>query len=270
MGQPCEPDWESVPGDLSFTHTSSDVPALQVVKGTHQMQATTPDMVDANGRPAGMLRGIYGGVVKSYSKANGFGFIHSMPVKEQFGFDVHFQGDLIGDQGSFSIQSGDIVRFELTPQLRPGGKPQALTCARANMPAYKMPKKEGEDGLLQYVEGLMDNEGEVRRRPQTFGEPKIGKVKSYHSGNDYGFIDCPELKAEYGMDVYCPGEYLRDRKKGETVMFDVALNKKGQPQAVDVRAVDYSGNSSSSGGAAEAPRQTQTLAWPTFDMSMME
>merc|ERR1711920_233813 len=81
MGQPCIGDWEPAPGDLSVSRTSMDIPALQVVKGTHSMQAQVADL-GPDGRPMSVPRGIYGGIIKSYSKANGFGFIDSQPIKE--------------------------------------------------------------------------------------------------------------------------------------------------------------------------------------------
>jgi len=254
MGQPCQNDWEPTPGDLGQTRTSAEIPALQVTLGTHGMQAQSPDLVD--GRPQGCPRGVYGGVVKSYSKANGYGFIKSMPIKEQFGHDVHFQGDLIPNQGSFQIGGGDVVRFELSPHLRPGGKPQALTVTRANAIPYK---KEGQEDDVDPFAGMFeaDSAGASLKRPMCTEHGKVGKVKSFNINNNYGFLDCQELKDKYGMDVYCPGEYLTKLQTGNMVIFDVAVNKKGQPQAVDVRLLE--GAPQSDEPAAKAAK----LSWPT-------
>merc|ERR1711924_1586 len=58
----------------------------------------------------------------------------------------------------------------------------------------------------------------------------------------YGFIDCPEVKAAYGCDVFCPA--FAGLAAGETVDFDLIVNDKGKPQASNVRVSDGSASAS--------------------------
>merc|ERR1719215_2295125 len=123
-----------------------------------------------------------------------------------------------------------------------------------------MPRRDGEIGLEAFVDGVGgDDEHRPLKRPVTTGAARIGTVKTFNTANNYGFLDCPELKEEFGMDVYCPGEYLKDKWKGQKVMFEVSINKRGQPQAVDVRVVDI--ETVPSEPVFKAPK----LSWPTFE-----
>merc|ERR1712060_849660 len=161
MGQPCQKDWEPTPGDLNCTKTAAEVPALQVVKGTHSMQAQAADLID--GRPQGLPRGVYGGVIKSYSKEEG-GLIYSKPIEEQFNCDVTFTADLLQSTGAFPIRMNDVVRFELSPHLKPGGKPQALSVSRSFQLPYQ---RLTEDGRLEKTK--LPDHGPPResKRPST-------------------------------------------------------------------------------------------------------
>merc|ERR1712217_787558 len=90
---------------------------------------------------------------------------------------------------------------------------------------------------VEQVTGITEYEdfGKPLKRPLTTGEVKVGKVKAYFPNNNYGFIECAEAKQKYGADVYCPGQYIRENPIGTKVMFEISVNKKGQPQAVDVK-----------------------------------
>jgi len=144
MGQPCQPDWEPTPGDLNSTKTSPDVQALQVVKGTHGMQAQSPDL-GPDGKPLGIGRGVYGGIMRVINTELRVCTIESAPLKEQFGCDITCGVDLIMNEGKFTVQEGDVVRFELSPHLLPGAKPQAMSVTRMNAMAYTKPKQKPYD-----------------------------------------------------------------------------------------------------------------------------
>ena len=58
-------------------------------------------------------------------------------------------------------------------------------------------------------------------------------------GKDYGFIECPEVYANYQRDVFINKVLVGDDvywfiNKGDTVSFDVTEDQKGQPQAVNL------------------------------------
>merc|ERR1712217_587818 len=99
-------------------------------------------------------------------------------------------------------------------------------------------RKRREQGQ-QEAQAMLENQpAEPPKRPLTTGVVHTGTVKYFFPDNNYGFLDCPEVKEKYGLDVYCPGEELKHKSVGTRVMFEVAVNQKGQPTAVDVRAID--------------------------------
>lgn len=65
-----------------------------------------------------------------------------------------------------------------------------------------------------------------------------GTIKSFNPKEGYGFIACPELKKEYGCDVFmhqhqfynCPVEL----KVGDSIIFRLEISKQGKPQARDI------------------------------------
>jgi len=61
----------------------------------------------------------------------------------------------------------------------------------------------------------------------------MGTVKSFVSKSNYGFIECPDLRAAgYANDVWVHGDQMKDFKEpGTQVSFVAFLNPKGQPQA---------------------------------------
>jgi len=62
-----------------------------------------------------------------------------------------------------------------------------------------------------------------------------GQIKSV--GTDYGFIDCPETKEEFGRDVYIKRGELPDRvwRVSQIISFEICFSEKGRPQARELR-----------------------------------
>merc|ERR1719265_1334009 len=58
-----------------------------------------------------------------------------------------------------------------------------------------------------------------------------GTIKSM--GHSYGFIECPE--AGKG-DIFLHAEHRKGYKQGQTVKFDLVLNKDGKPNAIKLRS----------------------------------
>mmetsp|Transcript_53045 Transcript_53045/g.156244 ORF Transcript_53045/g.156244 Transcript_53045/m.156244 type:complete len:208 (-) Transcript_53045:31-654(-) len=65
-----------------------------------------------------------------------------------------------------------------------------------------------------------------------------GTIKSFNQANGYGFIDCPEIKMQYGKDIFLHHAQLGGFDVGEQVMFTAYLNSKGQPQGKNLVGVD--------------------------------
>lgn len=77
-----------------------------------------------------------------------------------------------------------------------------------------------------------------RGKPTPTGQAYTGVIRSFNEANRYGFIECEEVKAEYGFDAFLHGKELCGQAVGDTVYFEVGVNSKGQPQALNVQSVD--------------------------------
>lgn len=75
-------------------------------------------------------------------------------------------------------------------------------------------------------------------KPVGDGRRYIGHIKSFVFKNNYGFIECPETFEEYGRDVYCSGENVAGFQEGDAIEFEVGMNSKNQPQAINVTGPD--------------------------------
>lgn len=64
----------------------------------------------------------------------------------------------------------------------------------------------------------------------------VGMIKSYNQAQGYGFIECEALKQQgYTNDVYLHHSQIKDFTPNSQVAFTVYLNRKGQPQAMDLQ-----------------------------------
>lgn len=68
-----------------------------------------------------------------------------------------------------------------------------------------------------------------------------GTVKQYSKHSGFGFIECPELHAVFGKDVFVHARQLSSFDVGAEVTFAVVLNKDNKPQAVDLLTLDGKG-----------------------------
>jgi len=144
------------------------------------------------------------GVIKSFNKAAGFGFISCDETHTIFGRDVflhnsHRQGQDMGDVVSFSIE---MVR---------------------NQPRAKD---------LQTIGNVQDipSTAKLKDPNQSF----LGLVKSYSFDKGFGFIACEETFPIYGLDIFLHRNQADGIDVGDTVRFNVEVNNKGQPQARNV------------------------------------
>lgn len=75
-----------------------------------------------------------------------------------------------------------------------------------------------------------------------------GKVKQYNRQSGFGFIECPELHAVFGKDVFVHAKQLASFEVGADVTFAVVLNKDNKPQAVDLLTLDGKGSDGKAAG----------------------
>ena len=62
-----------------------------------------------------------------------------------------------------------------------------------------------------------------------------GRILQVNSSNGMGFIDCPELKAVFGNDVYVHRNQVGAFPIGTEVNFAILLSKDMKPQAYDLQ-----------------------------------
>merc|ERR1719329_753078 len=65
-----------------------------------------------------------------------------------------------------------------------------------------------------------------------------GRVKSFNAKQGFGFIECPQIHAMFGRDVFLHKAQVGDLKVGTDVTFGVEPNKQGMPQARDILTLD--------------------------------
>mmetsp|Transcript_10779 Transcript_10779/g.28826 ORF Transcript_10779/g.28826 Transcript_10779/m.28826 type:complete len:446 (+) Transcript_10779:74-1411(+) len=75
--------------------------------------------------------------------------------------------------------------------------------------------------------------GKGAPRATPTGESYFGIIES--SGAKFGFIKCRPVEAKYGTDVFATSTSLQGFNIGDKVDFEVGVNEKGQPQALNVR-----------------------------------
>lgn len=149
-----------------------------------------------------MPPGHYLGLIKSFEKKKGFGFIDCPETYQQFGRDVFIHKK---DMGNF--KPGIEVTFAIA--MNKDGHPQARDVVRFE----RMPVQEFPPGPEAHYLGL---------------------IKKFDGERGFGFIDCPEAKHQFGRDVFIHKNQMCDMDVGTEVAFYVEVNKNGHPQARDV------------------------------------
>mmetsp|Transcript_14718 Transcript_14718/g.44357 ORF Transcript_14718/g.44357 Transcript_14718/m.44357 type:complete len:139 (-) Transcript_14718:456-872(-) len=63
------------------------------------------------------------------------------------------------------------------------------------------------------------------------GQRYSGTIKSFWPEKHFGFIQCDEVKQEFGADVFLSDQEIGYFSVGSAVTFSIVLNKDGRPQA---------------------------------------
>jgi cold shock CspA family protein len=152
----------------------------------------------ADGEPA------YVGRLRSFDADKGAGYIACPEVFNMCGSEVYAFKTILESQG---IGVGDTVIFFLHWNTR--GQPQAT---------YE---------LLRIASSI----------PSTFALK--GKYKPCNdSTKSFGFIESPEAHEYFQREVYVPKDLAADLRVGQTVAFNIKLNREFMPMASEVAVVD--------------------------------
>lgn len=199
-------------------------------------------------RPSGEEGQRYCGTIKSFAPDKGFGFIECSELFEVYGRDTWLHHAQL--QG---FQLGETVEF--TMALNRQGNPQAVELA----PPAQMGKKgkgKSTGGKPQPIQRQLGQEG----------QRYAGNIKSFSAEKGFGFIDCPELFEVYGRDTWLHHAQVQHFQIGDLVRFTMALNKEGNPQALELTALTKMGMTASGKGA----RVMGAWAAPTMSGKVMQ
>jgi len=200
-------------------------------------------------------------------KPGEFGFIDCADTKEFFGRDVYVNKDLAA-----TLQPGQMVSFSayLNRDSMPNAE-EACVCDEyweavpgdltqfAEVETGKGKGKgmaqegPGKGGSFGGSFGGGKGTGKPGAPPEPTGRVCSGMIKSFNEVNNYGFIECEEIKTEYGLDVFMHGKEFTGYQVGEWVYFEVAISTKGQPQAVNLRKYDQGEPGTKRQKVSEAP-----------------
>ncbi|CAD7969628.1 unnamed protein product [Amoebophrya sp. A120] len=213
----------------------------------------------------------YMGYLKSYNKAQGYGFIYCLETHKIHNQDVFIHKAQVEEKKDGEPEVGQWVEFVVKtnergqPQARnvvwlpgridpsqmegaagkdsssPGGKSKGGTSPKASggKSGAKTPgattSSENKDAPKQGAANGSSSGKGGEENP----ENKVyhGSLKSFSQNSGYGFIHCQQLWDLYKRDVYVhksemPGD--GDPRTGITCDFQATLNPKGQPQAKNV------------------------------------
>eukprot|EP00928_Gymnodinium_smaydae_P022182 TRINITY_DN1870_c0_g1_i1.p2 TRINITY_DN1870_c0_g1~~TRINITY_DN1870_c0_g1_i1.p2 ORF type:complete len:357 (+),score=99.87 TRINITY_DN1870_c0_g1_i1:76-1071(+) len=230
---------------------------------------------------SGALNGPYIGVIKSFVRKSGYGFIECPQVMFTYGCDA-----FLGIESLESFDVGSRVTFWV--ELSQDGKPRA----RALQSAGGGPKGcggkasgygGGGGGGKSFASGCGGKAfagggcgggfgacggkggkafaaqggfaGAARSsvaasaKRSSHSEPSVGRfsgtIKSFVKKTGFGFIECDETFGQYGFDVLVDQEEIGHFSPGDQVSFVAFLNKDGKPKA---RSLTSAGGGRGGGG----------------------
>mmetsp|Transcript_100002 Transcript_100002/g.283042 ORF Transcript_100002/g.283042 Transcript_100002/m.283042 type:complete len:357 (+) Transcript_100002:30-1100(+) len=185
----------------------------------------------------------YVGVIKKFDKARRFGFIDCPDIHAKCGRDT-FVSDM--QIGRFVV--GDQVMFRMT--LNKDGQPQAQDLQDAAASALEAAYAGGAEmgaGAIEPIRPLAAPQAAAGLAPGGAGDGRYtGVIKKFSQEKRFGFIECPELWAQFGRDVFLSDVQIGMFTVGSPVSFTLTLNQQGHPQAQGLQ--DAAG--AADGGAA--------------------
>ncbi|CAJ1367958.1 unnamed protein product, partial [Effrenium voratum] len=66
----------------------------------------------------------------------------------------------------------------------------------------------------------------------------VGFISKFDTLKGYGFVSCNETFKRFGRDIFIDRESYQGAKIGDTVVFSVGFNKKGEVRACDVQKLN--------------------------------
>lgn len=208
------------------------------------VNAAVPDLTYAPSDALGKRRAT--GVIKPYTSPGG-AFIGCQELRAVFNADVWVTKSQMGmfspgSEVSFAV----LLSKDMKPQafdLQPAGYiPASQKGSRGGFVDQSGGGGKGGEPAAKRVKGgsYEGGGGGGGARPdvqQVLGRFQ-GVVKSFNAAGGFGFILCDSLKAAgYPNDVYLHHSQIGSFQPGSPVSFTAYLNKKGQPQAMELEGI---------------------------------
>mmetsp|Transcript_10562 Transcript_10562/g.23681 ORF Transcript_10562/g.23681 Transcript_10562/m.23681 type:complete len:460 (+) Transcript_10562:78-1457(+) len=259
-----------------------------------QPQASSPMIRIGCGRNGNALKGVF---KYGQDQSKGFGFIECAETKAFFGRDVYVNKDLAatvapGQVVCFNayLNREGMPNAETMDACDPSWEPVAADLSFSREVETKgiskgagckgkgkdfgwwgggdmmgmgmgMGKGKGFKGCGKDMMGGCKGggicAGTGAGAPTPTGKTYNGQLKSFNQQSNYGFIECPEVKNEFGNDCFVHGRALENVsgwQLGCTLFFEVGVSAAGKPQAINVQLVDAGGP-----GAVAPPAKRQRV-----------
>jgi len=226
-------------GELPAPVEKGDRVSFTVTQGRNGLLAVGIRLLD--GPEA--VEGVYLGTIKSYNPQKGWGFVACDETQQLYGKDILVLAD---ELPSGSATQGQQVYFFVS-QGRKG--PLATNVRYVGDRRLPGPKQEPPAMLRESAATLSTS--------TTF----IGVLKSFNSGNGWGFVECKEAYNIYGKDILVLREDLEGlpRAPGTRVSFTITQGRNG-PLARSLCCLSGGGVPMSATASLAPMRLTQS--WP--------
>eukprot|EP00930_Biecheleria_cincta_P098856 TRINITY_DN90508_c0_g1_i1.p1 TRINITY_DN90508_c0_g1~~TRINITY_DN90508_c0_g1_i1.p1 ORF type:complete len:236 (+),score=46.05 TRINITY_DN90508_c0_g1_i1:85-708(+) len=76
------------------------------------------------------------------------------------------------------------------------------------------------------------------KRAATQSHHYVGLISKFDTMKGYGFVSCPDTFKRFGRDIFIDRESYGGARIGDTVVFSVGFNKKGEVRACDVQKLN--------------------------------
>jgi len=190
---------------------------------------------------------VYHGYVKKIDVEKGFGFLACKPIFTMYGCDVfappqQLDGLEIGDRVNFCVkvskkgqpQAVDVIRFRQA--IAGVVDADMVEEESASTMAGNLDSFDAEHsyGFINSPE-MQANYSRDAFRLSDHVTFLAGTIKSFDAEHGYGFISSPEVQATYGRDVFLHSKQIKHFRPSDHVIFSVKINNQGHPQAYNLQ-----------------------------------
>jgi len=226
-------------GELPAPVEKGDRVSFTITQGRNGLLAVSIRLLDSREG----VEGTYLGTIKSYNPQKGWGFVACDDTQQLYGKDILVLAD---ELPSGNTTQGQQVYFSVSQ-----GRKGPLATNVRYVGDRRLPGPQCEPPAM------LQESDTAPSTPATFN----GILKSFNSGNGWGFVECKEAYDVYGKDILVLREDLEGlpRTLGTRVSFTISQGRNG-PLAKGLRCLSGGGMPASAMAASAPMRLTQS--WP--------